>query len=102
MANHLYSRTGSVLLGAGVLGAIVGIGSIASAPEAQTSAETVAGHPAVSTGMIRSREPASGDRWAGCDDARAAGAAPIYRGEPGYRPDIDGDDDGIACESRRS
>jgi hypothetical protein len=34
-----------------------------------------------------------------CMAARAAGAAPIHRGEPGYRPALDGDDDGIACET---
>jgi hypothetical protein len=33
-----------------------------------------------------------------CDAARAAGAAPIYRGEPGYRPGLDRDGDGVACE----
>jgi hypothetical protein len=36
-----------------------------------------------------------------CDSARAAGAAPIHRGEPGYRPPLDRDDDGIACEPYR-
>ena len=36
-----------------------------------------------------------------CKAARAAGAAPIYRGQPGYRPEMDGDGDGIACESAR-
>jgi len=36
--------------------------------------------------------------YSGCREARAAGAAPIYRGEPGYRPGMDGDNDGIACE----
>jgi hypothetical protein len=35
-----------------------------------------------------------------CDAARAAGAAPIYSGEPGYREAMDGDSDGIACEPR--
>lgn len=33
-----------------------------------------------------------------CAEARAAGAAPIRRGEPGYRPGLDRDHDGIACE----
>jgi hypothetical protein len=33
-----------------------------------------------------------------CTAARAAGAAPIYRGEPGYRAGLDRDNDGIACE----
>lgn len=36
-----------------------------------------------------------------CDAARAAGAAPIYRGQPGYREQMDGDSDGIACEPYR-
>lgn len=36
--------------------------------------------------------------YRGCDDARAAGAAPIYAGSPGYREGMDGDGDGIACE----
>lgn len=33
-----------------------------------------------------------------CSAARAAGAAPIYFGEPGYRPALDRDRDGVACE----
>lgn len=36
-----------------------------------------------------------------CDAARAAGAAPIYRGEAGYRAVLDRDEDGIACEPWR-
>lgn len=33
-----------------------------------------------------------------CAAVRAAGAAPIRRGEPGYRPGLDRDGDGVACE----
>lgn len=36
-----------------------------------------------------------------CDAARAAGAAPLRRGEPGYRQEMDGDNDGVACEPFR-
>lgn len=36
-----------------------------------------------------------------CAAARAAGAAPLYRGQPGYRPQLDGDSDGAACEPYR-
>lgn len=36
--------------------------------------------------------------YANCTQARNAGAAPIYRGEPGYRSALDRDNDGIACE----
>ncbi|MBE7161897.1 MAG: DUF1524 domain-containing protein, partial [Williamsia herbipolensis] len=33
-----------------------------------------------------------------CSAARAAGAAPLRVGEPGYRPGLDRDGDGVACE----
>ena len=33
-----------------------------------------------------------------CSEARAAGAAPIRAGEPGYRGRLDRDGDGVACE----
>ena len=36
-----------------------------------------------------------------CDAARAAGAAPIRRGEAGYRRALDRDNDGVACEASR-
>ena len=36
--------------------------------------------------------------YSGCNDVRAAGKAPLRAGEPGYRPEMDGDGDGIACE----
>jgi hypothetical protein len=40
--------------------------------------------------------------YPGCDAARGAGAAPIHRGQPGYREEMDGDSDGIACEPYRN
>lgn len=36
-----------------------------------------------------------------CAAARAAGAAPIRIGEPGYGPHLDRDGDGVACEPYR-
>jgi hypothetical protein len=33
-----------------------------------------------------------------CAAARAAGAAPLHVGDPGYRTGLDGDGDGVACE----
>ncbi len=32
-----------------------------------------------------------------CDEARAAGRAPLFRGEPGYSPHLDPDGTGMAC-----
>jgi hypothetical protein len=42
--------------------------------------------------------PAPAVYYANCSAARAAGAAPLFRGEPGYRSALDRDSDGIACE----
>lgn len=50
----------------------------------------------------RANDPPAGAYYPGCNAARAAGVAPLLRGEPGYRPEMDGDDDGIACEPHRS
>lgn len=33
-----------------------------------------------------------------CSAARAAGAAPVRSGEPGYGPHLDSDRDGVGCE----
>lgn len=40
--------------------------------------------------------------YAGCSEVRAAGHAPLYAGQPGYREGLDGDSDGIACEPHRA
>ncbi len=37
-----------------------------------------------------------------CAAVRAAGAAPLYRGQPGYGTHLDSDGDGIACEPKRN
>ena len=42
--------------------------------------------------------PAPAAYYANCAAVRAAGAAPIPAGQPGYSLDLDRDGDGIACE----
>lgn len=42
--------------------------------------------------------PAQDVYFANCSEARAAGVAPIYQGSPGYRPALDRNNDGVACE----
>jgi Excalibur calcium-binding domain len=50
------------------------------------------------------RAPSAGDNsvnqdfFANCDEARAAGAAPLRRGDPRYLRTLDSDRDGVACE----
>ena len=36
--------------------------------------------------------------YANCDAARAAGAAPVRVGDPGYSSKLDRDGDGVGCE----
>jgi hypothetical protein len=40
----------------------------------------------------------AGGAYANCSAARAAGAAPVRRGDPGYGSHLDRDDDGVGCE----
>jgi hypothetical protein len=61
--------------------------------------------PAVSTSIEenaqeRAKVEAS-VHYAGCDEVRLLGKAPLYAGQPGYSIDMDGDGDGIACEPHR-
>lgn len=51
------------------------------------------------TGIRRST--ASPFAFRNCAEARAAGAAPVRRGEPGYGAHLDRDNDGIGCETYR-
>jgi len=44
---------------------------------------------------------AGGGAFRNCTEARAAGAAPVMRGDPGYGPHLDRDSDGIGCEPYR-
>lgn len=92
------TSAGMILAAATLVGAGIGIGSTS------TGWETVAmalKPVAVSAGLMRARAPQHGDYWSRCDDARAAGTAPIYFGEPGYREGLDGDGDSVACEPYR-
>lgn len=68
---------------------------------------TAAKPPAPRARVARSAAPVDrrmaleGVFYRNCAEARAAGAAPLRRGQPGYRPQMDGDGDGIACEPYR-
>lgn len=45
------------------------------------------------------KEPVGSVVYNSCAEAKAAGAAPIYKGEPGYSAKLDRDGDGVACET---
>jgi hypothetical protein len=63
---------------------------IVGAPVAHADPSTTTSSPAPTTG--------STVYYPNCKAACAAGAAPIRAGEPGYRPGLDRDGDGVACE----
>ena len=48
--------------------------------------------------MVTQRKTVAMYGFANCAAARAAGAAPLHRGQPGYAEKLDRDGDGIACE----
>ncbi|KAA8720183.1 excalibur calcium-binding domain-containing protein [Corynebacterium spheniscorum] len=70
----------------------------APAPEVvKPAAVEPAQPPAQQPAQPPAQQPAS-VHYRNCQEAKNAGAAPIYRGEPGYAPHLDRDGDGIACE----
>ena len=54
--------------------------------------------PVVETTEEAPEPDTSAAYYKNCTAAKAAGAAPLHRGEPGYRPALDRDGDGVACE----
>ena len=42
--------------------------------------------------------PSAAVSYANCTAVKAAGAAPLYAGQPGYSTSLDRDRDGVACE----
>lgn len=72
-------------------------GAIAVAPGAGAALATPPG--AVAPPSTASPPLATVVSYASCAAVRAAGRAPLYRGQPGYALHLDRDHDGIACES---
>ena len=70
-------------------------GDSSRAPAAPS--QQLAPTPADGLRIDRSRG-GSGTYYANCSAARAAGAAPVRRGDPGYARHLDRDGDGVGCE----
>jgi len=70
-------------------------------PAPETTAPETTDRPVPRAPLVETtpEAPAGGDAYyKNCAAARAAGAAPLRVGEPGYRSKLDGDGDGVACE----
>ncbi|WP_312568739.1 excalibur calcium-binding domain-containing protein [Comamonas sp.] len=69
---------------------------------ASSHAPTVNSRSLAATAPSKKSRPTTTDvrmgAFANCAAARAAGAAPVYRGDPGYGPHLDRDNDGVGCE----
>ncbi|MFJ4706435.1 excalibur calcium-binding domain-containing protein [Streptomyces anulatus] len=75
--------------------AVVRITVTAAAPETTPTANpTPAGN---ASKPPKATDPAPA-YYENCDAARAAGAAPVEEGDPGYAPHLDRDGDGVGCE----
>lgn len=70
-------------------------------PASRTSITTPAATPTRTPFQFPTAQAPSPDPevyYVNCDAVRAAGAAPLYRGDPGFGSHLDGDGDGVACE----
>lgn len=87
-----------ILFVVALVGAAASTSTAGSDPRVVTSAKK----PSPSARQAAPRDAVeSGIYYAGCDEVRARGKAPLYAGQPGYRVGMDGDRDGIACEPIR-
>lgn len=69
-------------------------------PNTPTTIDVLAG---ATTTRLRANQPRvtaqPNVRYQNCDAVRAAGAAPIFPGDPGWEPKFDRDNDGTGCET---
>jgi hypothetical protein len=89
------------IFAAKLVGGAVAIGLVIGLLIAFNDSGALARKVAASAGPVGEHAPPAGPYYSNCDDAQAAGVAPLYAGEPGYRPEMDRDNDGIACEPYR-
>ncbi|MEK3882440.1 excalibur calcium-binding domain-containing protein [Paenibacillus sp. PL2-23] len=69
----------------------------AKAPTAKPTAKPTV-KPTAEPTTIPTREPVADVYYKNCTAVRAAGADPIYVGDPGYAKHLDRDGDGVGCE----
>ncbi|MGW4354571.1 excalibur calcium-binding domain-containing protein [Nocardia sp. NPDC004582] len=91
-----------------VTASVAGLTTIA-AQTAVASADVITGSAGTGSSAIDTGSAATGSAgltqtgsaggpvYQNCDQARAAGAAPLFRGQPGYSPHLDPDGTGMAC-----
>lgn len=74
---------------------LVGVGACSGSVDGTAMASSA---PKASSTPKATPSSAAGAYYSSCAAARAAGAAPLYKGQPGYSKKLDRDGDGVACE----
>ncbi len=72
-----------------------------ASPPPPSTFDTTPARGLAPSNLAPARTPAGSRAFANCGEVRAAGAAPVRRGDPGYGPHLDRDGDGVGCEPRR-
>lgn len=87
--------------GAGVLSDAALAGKVcapAAEVPAPVSSPALSSSPKASDSAPKTVSGSSPSSWKNCSDVRAAGKAPIRRGDPGFQAKFDRDGDGVGCE----
>lgn len=93
-------------IAAAVLGLVVGAGCASGDTPPKTTGGGVV-ETTTTTGAIQkptatsetTATTAAAVSYANCDAVRAAGKAPLHKGDPGYSTKLDRDGDGTACDN---
>ena len=84
---------------AGALGLALGFGGAQLAVPASSPSNVFATQQSGQALQLTGPAAASTDvQYRNCSAARAVGAAPVRRGDPGYGPHLDRDNNGVGCE----
>ncbi len=84
---------------AGAVGLALGFGGAQLALPARSASNTFSAGQSDQALQLTGPVAASTDvQYRNCSAARAVGAAPVRRGDPGYGPHLDRDNNGVGCE----
>ena len=89
------------VIGVAIIGGTIAGGLMGLYQQGHLSQQVGTVQPVAASQGIISGKSQTSEYWPRCSAARAAGVAPLYEGEPGYRPELDSDGDGVACEPYR-
>ena len=90
---------GGIVTGVVAIGGLLGIGGSGDKAPEPSQVPATGGVHVTTKPTATPKQSTGGVFYRTCADARKAGKAPLHRGDPGYRPALDKDRDGVACAS---